>query len=76
MGNAGGSNPVTAPGSSLAAGRELSELKPWVLAAGWEAGAAQQSKTCGEALQSVGREVKSFNWNKAGQKTLCSREYK
>lgn len=34
-------------------------------AAGWEAGGAQQSRTCGEALWSVGREVKSFNWNRA-----------
>lgn len=36
-----------------------------VLVGGWEAGGAQQLKTCGEALWSVGREVKSFNWNKA-----------
>lgn len=47
-----------------------------VLVGGWEAGDAQQLKTRGEALWSVGREVKSFNWNKAGWKTVCSREYR
>lgn len=54
---------VTALGLSR---ERAQELKAGVMAGGWEAGAAQQSKTCGEALQGVRREVKSFNWSKAG----------
>lgn len=67
MGNAGG-KPHTVPalGLSLAAGREPSELK--LRGAGRRVGSwcCTAIKDLWGGLQSVGREVKSFNWNKAG----------
>lgn len=60
-------------GSSPGAGSKLSESKQWpgYWQEGWEAGGSQQSKICwGGFLGVVGREVKNFNWNKAGLKTM------